>query len=319
MSHPPFDPELHAARTAEPLSYVPSTITPEMIAPMQQTRPVIDPDELIAGTGIVHEERVVPGPQGAPDMTVSIFHRADRAAVGPGVYFIHGGGMIAGQRLDGVAAFFTHVIELDAVVVTVDYRLAPGNPDPAPVEDCYAGLLWMSDHADQLGFDPARLVIGGISAGAGLAAGTTLLSRDRQGPAPVAQVLICPMLDDRNESVSSRQIDGVGVWDRTSNETGWTALLGSRRGGPDVSIYASPARATDLAGLPPTYIDVGSAEVFRDEAVAYADKMWAAGGEAELHVWSGGFHGFEFFVPTSQLALRARECRDQWLRLILAR
>ena len=134
-----------------------------------------------------------------------------------------------------------------------------------PVEDCYAGLEWFASRSDALGFDPRRVLIGGPSAGGGLSIGTTLLARDRGGPMPAAMLLMWPMLDDRNETVSAQQIDGVGIWDRTSNETGWTALLGDRRGTPDVSIYAAPARATDLSGLPPAYIEAGSAEVFRDE------------------------------------------------------
>ncbi|WP_425551844.1 alpha/beta hydrolase fold domain-containing protein [Herbiconiux moechotypicola] len=123
-----------------------------------------------------------------------------------------------------------------------------------------------------------------MSAGGGLAAGIALLARDRQGPALLGQLLICPILDDRDSTVSTLQFDGAGTWDRSSNLTGWTALLGSRRGTPEVSIYAAPARATDLTGLPSTYIDCGSAEVFRDEDVAYASSLWAAGVQAELHV-----------------------------------
>jgi acetyl esterase/lipase len=111
---------------------------------------------------------------------------------------------------------------------------------------------------------------------------------------------------------------GVGVWDRTSNETGWTAMLGDARGGPDVSPYAAPARATDLSGLPPAFIDVGAAETFRDEDVAYASRIWAAGGEAELHVWPGGFHGYFLFAPHAQVSQDTLEARLRWLRRLLA-
>jgi acetyl esterase/lipase len=126
------------------------------------------------------------------------------------------------------------------------------------------------------------------------------------------------MLDDRNQTVSARQIDGVGIWDHTSNQTGWTALLGDRRGTADVSIYAAPARATDLAGLPPAYIEAGSAEVFRDEAVALASGIWEAGGSAELHIWAGGFHGFQTIVPAAAVSRRAVETRESWVRRVLA-
>jgi acetyl esterase/lipase len=125
------------------------------------------------------------------------------------------------------------------------------------------------------------------------------------------------MLDDRNESVSSHQIDGVGVWDHHSNDTGWTALLGDRRGTDAVSVYAAPTRATDLSGLPPAFVDCGSAEVFRDEDVAYASALWAAGGRAELHVWPGGFHAFDLLVPNAALSKDLKAARNAWLARLL--
>lgn len=125
------------------------------------------------------------------------------------------------------------------------------------------------------------------------------------------------MLDDRNDTPSAHQLAGVGIWDRVSNETGWAALLGDARGGPDVSPYAAPARATDLSGLPPAFIDVGSAETFRDEDVAYASRLWQAGGQAELHVWPGGFHGFDGFVPDAAISRDAQEARLRWLDRLL--
>jgi acetyl esterase/lipase len=126
------------------------------------------------------------------------------------------------------------------------------------------------------------------------------------------------MLDDRNDTPSARQMAGVGVWDRVSNETGWTALLGDARGGPDVSPYAAPARATDLSGLPPAFIDVGSAETFRDEDVTYASRIWQAGGIAELHVWPGGFHGYAGLAPHAQVSRDTRAAHLRWLRRLLA-
>ena len=155
-----------------------------------------------------------------------------------------------GSRFAGISRP-TWVERFDAVCVTVDYRLAPEHPDPGPVEDRYATLVWTVQHAAELGIDPERLVVTGPSAGGGLAAGVALLARDRGGPALLGQMLVSPMLDDRNETVSAHQIDGVGVWDRGSNDMGWNALLGDRRGTDAVSVYAAPARATDLAGLPP--------------------------------------------------------------------
>lgn len=144
-----------------------------------------------------------------------------------------------------------------------------------------------------------------------------LLARDRNGPRAIGQVLMCPMLDDRNDTPSAHQMAGLGVWDRTSNETGWNALLGDARGTADVSPYAAPARAHDLSGLPPAFIDVGSAETFRDEDIAYASRIWHAGGIAELHVWPGGFHGFDGMVPRAALSQEARAARLRWLRRLL--
>lgn len=313
---PPFDVELQAV-LALLGAELPSTMTPSMIDSMrvvQTSRPV---DEIIAGRAIVHSERTIPGPIGAPDIVLSIFRRPDHVEGGPGIYHVHGGGMIMGDRHHGIDVALEWVELMDAVVVSVEYRLAPEHPDPALVDDCYAGLAWTAAHAEELGFDARRLLIVGGSAGGGLAAGVALMARDKGTPALIGQVLIYPMLDDRNETISSHQIIGEGVWDRGSNDTGWDALLGERRRTDKVSIYAAPARAKDLSGLPPTFIEVGSAEVFRDEDVAYASGIWAAGGQAELHVWPGGFHGFDLTAPQAALSVIARETRTRWVRRTL--
>jgi acetyl esterase/lipase len=261
----------------------------------------------------------VPGPQGEPDISLLICRPTAPASAGarPVIYHVHGGGMVIGNNRVGVDVPLAWAQALDAVVVSVEYRLAPEHPHPAPIEDVYAGLLWTADHAAELGGDPERIVIAGASAGGGLCAALALLTRDRKGPQPIGQVLMCPMLDDRNDTPSTYQMAGLGVWDRTANETGWTALLGSRRGGPDVPAYAAPARAEDLTGLPPAFLDVGSAETFRDEVVAYASRIWQAGGVAELHVWPGGFHGFDGFAPQAALSQSARAAHVNWLRRLL--
>ncbi|TQS43009.1 alpha/beta hydrolase [Cryptosporangium phraense] len=239
---------------------------------------------------------------------------ADATGPVPVLYWIHGGGMILGDnRSGGLTQILDLVVDLPAAVVAVNYGLAPEHPHPEPVEDCYAGLQRVAE----LGLGP--LIVAGRSAGGGLAAATVLLARDRGGPAIHAQMLLAPMLDDRNDSFSARQLDGRGIWDRSANAFGWGCLLGDAAGGPDVSPYAAPARATDLSGLPPAYLDVGSAETFRDEDVAYANAIWQAGGDAELHVWPGGFHGFDGFVPESRLARRAWATRRDWLTGVLGR
>lgn len=316
LARPPFDPELEAALTVLAQA-MPPTITPEMIPIMRQAPVVEDAREVLTAAGLELRDVTIAGHGGA-EIELTVIQRAGRTGTGPGIFHTHGGGMIVGDRWVGTTAFTAAVLRHDAVMVTVEYRLAPEHPDPTPVEDCYAGLVWTADHAAELGIDPTRLLIAGGSAGGGLAAGTALLARDRRGPALCGQLLAYPMLDDRDQTVSTAQIDGVGVWDRGSNLTGWNALLGDRRGTDDVSIYAAPARATDLSGLPPAFIDCGSAEVFRDEDVAYATAIWAAGGQAELHVWPGGFHAFESFAPQAALSQQMTAARENWIDRIFA-
>lgn len=316
---PPFDPELEAT-LAVLASVLPPTITPEMIPVLRGGLPVDVPvDDVLAEAGVSRRDLTIDGYEGA-QIGVTVLERADRApgVLAPAVFHTHGGGMIMGDRFTGLGQLLPWVVELGAVVVTVEYRLAPEFPDPYPVEDCYAGLVWTAEHAEELGIDPGRLVIAGASAGGGLAAGTALLARDRGGPALAGQCLIYPMLDDRDSTVSTQQVDGIGVWDRTSNVTGWSALLGERRGTDDVSIYAAPARATDLSGLPQAYVDCATAEVFRDEDVAYATALWAHGVQAELHVFPGGFHGFDMMAPQAEVSAAMTAARNAWMRRVLA-
>ncbi|MDF3298802.1 alpha/beta hydrolase [Streptomyces tropicalis] len=317
---PPFDPELAAA--LEPVGellrsgFTPADIEPARQGPYMQLLAVLD---LTMGGAFEVEDRTAPGPPGAPDVSLLVCRpTAGPAGVPrPVIYHVHGGGMVLGTSRLGVNVVLDWARELGAVVVSVEYRLAPEHPHPAPVEDVHAGLLWTAEHARELGGDPDRIVLAGASAGGGLAAALALMLRDRGGPRPAGQMLLCPMLDDRNDTPSAHQMAGVDVWDRAANETGWTALLGDRRGGPDVSPYAAPARAGDLAGLPPAFLDVGSAETFRDEVVDYASRIWQAGGVAELHVWPGGFHGFDGFAPEAALSRSAQAAHLDWLRRLL--
>ncbi|NJP82811.1 alpha/beta hydrolase, partial [Streptomyces sp. AA8] len=296
-------------------------LTPEDIPERRQVlldQVSADLDLTMGGTFDV-EHRTIPGPKSAPALSLLVCRPASPATPrpGPAFYFAHGGGMVLGDRRVGVDVALEWARELDSVVVSVEYRLAPEHPYPAAIEDVYAGLLWTAGHAGEIGGDPDRIVIAGVSAGGGLTAALALLTRDRKGPRPLGQVLLSPMLDDRNDTPSARQMEGLGVWDRSANETGWTALLGDRRGGPDVPAYAAPARASDLSALPPAFLDVGSAETFRDEVVTYASRIWQAGGEAELHVWPGGFHGFDGTAPQAALSQAARDARLRWLHRLL--
>ncbi|MEW1720412.1 alpha/beta hydrolase [Streptomyces sp. NPDC093109] len=312
----PFDPELAAAlgvvqeRLGEALNL-------DNIQALREGAALVFDDGLWEDGAFDVQERTVAGPPGEPDISLLICRPSGATAALPAIYNIHGGGMVMGDNRTGIEGPLGWARELNLVVVSVEYRLAPEHPYPAPVEDSYAGLVWIHEHAGELGIDPGRIVVAGGSAGGGLAAAVALLARDRKGPELLGQMLMCPMLDDRNDTPSSVQMAGLGVWDRAANHIGWTALLGEARGGPDVSPYAAPARATDLSGLPPAFIDVGSAETFRDEDVAYASRLWQAGGRAELHVWPGGFHGFEMMAPQAALSQDAREAPLRWLRRLL--
>jgi acetyl esterase/lipase len=246
---------------------------------------------------VVREDRTAPGPLG--DVPVRVYRPAAATGTLPGLLWIHGGGMIFGSidMEDLTCDAFAEAV--GCVVVSVDYRLAPEHPHPAPVEDCYAALVWLAENAAELGVDPARLAVGGSSAGGGLAAGTALLARDRGTPGLVFQLLVYPMLDDRDATPSTHEFSGILSWSREHNLSGWKALLGDRVGGPDVDHYAAPARAEDLSGLPPTLIQVGELEVFRDEDVDYAMRLLRAGVPTELHLYPGAYHGWNMAAPES--------------------
>ncbi|WP_418277022.1 alpha/beta hydrolase [Isoptericola jiangsuensis] len=315
----PFQAELAAVLAAGPLAPTVSAETLDGLRTMMREQADANPVDLTLGGTVRVEALTVPGPDGAPDITLHLFRPATGHGPWPVLYNTHGGGMISGSALGEVALYLPYVAEGLAAVVSVEYRLAPEHPDPAPIEDCYAGLAWTARHAHEYDLDADRLMLIGASAGGGLAAGLGLLARDRGFPSITHQILICPMIDDREVTPSSRMLDGKGVWDRNSNHFGWTSLLGDRRGGPDVSIYAAPARATDLSGLPQTYVDAGGAETFRDEAVDYAQRLAQAGVLVDLHVWGGGFHGFDMLVPQAAISRAAIAVRDEYIRRALAR
>lgn len=260
------------------------------------------------------EDHQVPGPADAPPITLRVYTPTAESGLRPGFYWIHGGGMVFGDIDQDDFSCQVYAAELHCVVVSVRYRLAPENPHPAPVEDCYAGLKWTAAHAADLGIDARRLAVGGASAGGGLAAATLLLARDRGGPGVAFQCLIYPMLDDRNQTPSSREFADIPGWSRTANITGWTALLGSAVGSKEVSPYAAPARATDLTRLPPALIQVGELEVFRDEDIDYATRLMQAGVTTELHVYPGAYHGWDLAAPAAAVSRRAIADRMDALR-----
>ena len=240
---------------------------------------------------VVREDREVSGPPNSPDVAIRIYRRkSGESAPRPAVFEIHGGGFLLGSKdmmdpwCDRVAA------ELDVVVVSTDYRLAPEHPFPAGVEDCYAALCWTAANADPLGIDPDRLAIAGQSAGGGLAAACTLMARDRGGPSLCFQLLEIPELDDRLDTPSMQQFTDTPLWNRPNAVWSWRHYLGPDHQG-EVSPYAAPSRATDLSGLPPAYISTMEFDPLRDEGILYALGMMQAGVPVELHNYPGTFHG----------------------------
>lgn len=235
---------------------------------------------------------------------------------GGAALYLHGGGMIFGLTELGAlydSAVRGYVATSGVPMLVVDYRIAPEFGHPVPLQDCYAGLLWLVEHADELGVDPARLTVMGDSAGGGLAAALCLLARDRGGPTIVQQLLIYPMLDDRTATPDPQLLPFL-TWTYDDNVTGWQALLGGAMGTAAVSAHAAPARATDLSGLPATYVDVGDLDIFRDENISYASRLAQAGVATELHVHPGCPHAFELLAPDADVSQRVIADRVRRLR-----
>ena len=263
---------------------------------------------------VVRTEHEVPGD---PPIPVRVHRSVGADGELPGIFSIHGGGYVIGSYDMDDYLHDQWSPLLGTVGISVQYRLAPETPYPGPVEDCYAALRWAHEHADEIGVDPERLGIYGISAGGGLAAALALLVRDR-GEFPLAfQLLDCPMLDDR-QTTASIGAKGLYVWGAESNEFGWRSYLGDLYGSDDVPIYAAAARAGTLAGLPPSCVVVGSIDGFRDEDVDYALRLNQAGVPCELHVIAGLPHAYQM-APDSQAVQLATRCKDDWLARQLAR
>jgi acetyl esterase/lipase len=206
---------------------------------------------------------------------------------GPAMLWIHGGGYVIGTAQQDDALCHRFARELGITVAAVDYRLAPEHPYPAGLEDCYSALTWLTTLP---AVDPARVAIGGASAGGGMAAALAQLAHDRGEITPVLQLLTYPMLDDR--SGAGPEDPNFRLWGRKSNRFGWSAYLGNAD--PQVAV---PARRDDLSGLPPAWIGVGTNDLFHDEDVAYAERLRAAGVPCELEVVQGAFHGFDQITP----------------------
>lgn len=317
--HPPYDPELAPLVGAGAVDG--HSLYPQDIARLRALNALWYPsaDELSQDGAVWPEPRVVPGRDGAPSIPVLVLWPT-AAWTGPRAALVacHGGGLVTGDAFSGAPGLARWVAELGLVVVSPDYRLAPEHPYPAALDDIMTVLAWLHRDAGPLGIDPQRLGIFGISAGAGLAAAASLRARDDKLPGPAFQVLQDAMLDDRQRRPSTYEHIGAGSWDRRSARTAWEAYLGAEvAGGVEVSPYAAPGRAADdpasLAGLPATYLDVGSADLFRDDVLAFGSALAEAGVDVEMHLWPGGWHGFAEMAPHTRLGTIANATRTAYL------
>jgi acetyl esterase/lipase len=280
-----LDPELAAA--VEFLPKLPMGEPEESRAALRQMLAELPPPP--PPDGLTTVDRAVPGPDGN-EVAVRVYSPPGAGAPVPAVLYIHGGGFVVGD-LDTEHANASSVADtLGVVVVSVDYRLAPEHPFPAPLEDCYSALLWLADEAGALGVDAERIAVVGQSAGGGLAAGLALLARDRGGPSLCFQLLGIPELDDRLDTPSMLAFTDTPMWSRPSAVRSWTYYLGDKADG-DTSPYAAPARAEDLSGLPPAYVSTCEYDPLRDEGMIYALRLLQAGVSVELHQFAGTFHG----------------------------
>lgn len=311
-----FDPELDVFLKERPFLSVP--LLEEHIPKLRRFQASdagrLSDAQLQRGGKIRVEEISIPASSSGCELSLLILRPAASPGPCPGVCFFHGGGMVAGNNRTGIEIMLEWVEQLGVMVASVDYRLAPENPHPVPVEDCYATLCWVAANRAGLDIDDQPLLVTGSSAGGGLAAGVCLLARDRGGPKISDQILMYPMLDDAARFPSGTELDGEGVWDMRSNRIGWGALLGAARGGTDVPSCAAPSREKNLGDLPAAYLDVGAVEIFRDEVIDYGARLAQAGVTTELHVWAGAFHGFDVLAADTAVARAARAMRIDYLR-----
>ncbi|TQC42934.1 alpha/beta hydrolase [Rhodococcus sp. WS4] len=299
---PTLDPELAPA-----VSMIPSLD----LADVNSARATLDS---LVGTalsdlsydGVDVREISAPGLAGAPDVTIRFFTPQNSHNPLPVLVWFHGGGFVLGTAISSDPFCVDVTRELGFAVANVEYRLAPETPYPGPIDDGYAALTYVHEHAEELQIDPTRIAVGGQSAGGGIAAGIVLRARD-EGVVPVAfQFLEIPELDDRLATTSMKTFVDTPMWHRPNAILSWKYYLGDSYSGPDdecVSIYAAPARATDLRRLPPTYLSTMELDPLRDEGIDYAVRLLGAGVSVELHSFPGTFHG-SALLATAEVSKR---------------
>ncbi|WP_221793937.1 alpha/beta hydrolase [Aquisediminimonas sediminicola] len=253
-----------------------------------------------APIGVVIDEVIVPATEDGPDVLLRITRPESCPSATPALLWFHGGGMVMGHAAqdDPLAARLART--LNCRFISVEYRLAPEHPFPAALHDGFAAYAWLVAHGDEIGVRQDQIALGGFSAGGGLAAAVGLMARDRGLPMPLFQALMAPMLDDRQQTLSSQEDQYMGVWNRHANALAWKAYLSTLEG--NIPVYAAPARSQKLAGLPPAFIAVGELDLFRDEALAYVQRLVAAGVPTEFHLYPGACHGFEGLNPEASIS-----------------
>jgi acetyl esterase len=307
---PPLDTELAEALAAFPAGMDPG----EHLRDMNVVKMMRSTLDLLEATGgslptdgrVTVEDRSIPGPQAGTEIPIRIYAPlAPAVAPAAALVFFHGGAFVLGDRYTEELRCLRYAAEVPCVVVSVDYRLAPEHPYPAAVDDCFAGLEWTLAHALELGVDPARVGVGGSSAGGALAAAVALRARDTGGPPLAFQLLNYPVIDDRMDTASMRAFATTPLWTSGATADMWDHYLGDRKLRGDVSPYAAPGRAADLSGLPPAYVLTAELDPLRDEGIEYARRLMEAGVPTELHTVAGACHGFDIIAADGALGQRA--------------
>ena len=255
----------------------------------------------------------IPNGDGSDKLRLRVYKPVQAEAELPGIYWIHGGGFLFGVPEQDEAQSLRFAKEVGAVVVSVDYRLAPKYPYPAAIDDTYGGLKWFFDNAASLGVDDTRIAVAGASAGGNLCAAVVLMARDKGEIRPAFQMPLYPMLDDRMASPASREVMDMRVWNNVSNVFAWKAYIGDAVGTDRATAYMAPARADDLSGLPPTYTCVSTLDPFRDDTIRYAQRLAQAGVPVEFHLSPRAYHAFEAIAKGTDYSKRAI---DEYVRVL---
>lgn len=269
---------------------------------------------------LLHEEHSIPGPDNNTIILSVFTPKESTRTPRPVLYHMHGGGLVSGDRFTALTPIIDLLEGIDCVVVSVEYRLSPEIPQPGASEDCYAGLVWISDNATGLGIDPAQIVLFGISGGGIVATAACLMARDRKSLSiPIKGLMLyAPQLDDRCETLSDQQFEYGNPTSTKWIRACWDLVLPDIRGTGKVTAYQAPARAEDYSNLPPTYIDAGECEALRDQAVHFATNMWRCGSTCELHIWPGAYHTFEMINKPKNLVIQsAKAAKSNWFKRIM--